>query len=84
MLAATDFIATQPSFVMQNMWKRYDLQVLEPVAAPTDVPLRFAWSARITSDLANTWLRDLVIPAHAAHQDEINCQMRNVAIPLTD
>ena len=82
MLAATDFIATQPTFVMEEMWKRYDLRVLEPVAAPTDFPLRFAWSGRNSTDPANAWLRDIVIPAHAAHQAEINRQMRKAAIPL--
>jgi len=82
MLAATDFIATQPSFVMEEMWKRYDLQVLEPVAAPKDFPMRFAWSARNTSDPANAWLRNIVISAYIEHQDEINRHFRAVAIPL--
>lgn len=81
-LAATDFIATQPSFVMEEMWRRYDLQVLEPVAAPSGFPMRFAWSGRNTSDPANTWLRDMVIPAYAAYQDEINCQFHEAVIPL--
>lgn len=84
MLAATDFIATQPSFVMEEMWKRYDLQVLEPVAAPSDFPVRFAWSARNTSDPANTWLRDTVITAYLEDQEEINRQLHAAAIPLAD
>jgi hypothetical protein len=29
MLAATDLITTQPSFVMEEMWKCHDLQVYE-------------------------------------------------------
>ena len=84
MLSATDFIATQPSFVMEEMWKRYDLHVLEPVAAPSDFPQRFAWSARNTTDPANTWLRDIVIPAHAEYQEEITRQLHDAAIPLSD
>ncbi|SLN53252.1 LysR family transcriptional regulator [Roseisalinus antarcticus] len=84
MLAATDFIATQPSFVMLELWKRYELQVLEPVAAPTDFPIRFAWSARNSSDPGNAWLRDLVIRAYAEHQAEVNRQMRAAAISLKD
>ena len=82
MLAETDFIATQPSFVMEEMWKRYDLRVLEPVAAPKDFPMRFAWSARNSSDPANTWLRETVIAAYADHQADINRQLRDAAIPL--
>jgi DNA-binding transcriptional LysR family regulator len=81
-LAATDFIATQPSFVMEEMWRRYGLEVLEPVAAPKDFPMRFAWSARNASDPANTWLRETVIAAYADHQVDINRQLHAVAIPL--
>lgn len=81
-LAASDFITTQPSFVMEEMWKRYDLQVLEPVAAPRDFPMRFAWSARNGSDPGNTWLRDTVIAAYATHQSDINRQLSEVSVPL--
>lgn len=84
MLAETDFIATQPSFVMEEMWKRYELEVLEPVAAPSDFPMRFAWSARNTSDPANIWLREIVIAAYDAHQEDINRKLADVAIPLGD
>ena len=84
MLAATDFIATQPSAAMEENWKQYDLEVLEPVAAPTNFPHRFAWSARNNSDPANTWLRDIVIGAYSAHQDEMTRQFSEVAIPLSD
>jgi DNA-binding transcriptional LysR family regulator len=84
MLAATDFIATQPTFVMEEMWKRYDLEVLEPVAAPKDFPMRFAWSARNASDPANIWLRDTVIAAYAEHQADINRQLHAAVIPLKD
>jgi len=84
MLNATDFIATQPSFAMEEMWQRYDLQVLEPVAAPSDFPMRFAWSARNTSDPANTWLRETVIAAYEAHQENINRELADVMIPLRD
>lgn len=84
MLAATDFIATQPSAAMEDNWKRYNLQVLEPIAAPTDFPHRFAWSARNTSDPANTWLRDIVIPAYAKHQDDMTRELKKAAIPLSD
>lgn len=83
-LAKTDLIATQPSFAMEEMWKRYDLEVLEPVAAPTDFPIRFAWSARNTSDPANTWLRDIVITSYREHQDRINRELAAAAIPLGD
>jgi hypothetical protein len=69
---------------MEEMRRQYDLQVLEPVAAPSDFRMRFAWSARNTSDPANTWLRDMVIPAYTEHQDEINRQLHAVAIPLAD
>jgi DNA-binding transcriptional LysR family regulator len=81
-LATTDFIATQPSFVMEEMWKRYELQVLEPVAAPMDFPMRFAWSARTASDPGNAWLRDTVIAAYEAHEANITRQLREAAIPL--
>lgn len=80
-LAVTDFIATQPSFVMEEMWKRYDLQVLEPVAAPKDFRMRFAWSVRNASDPGNTWLRNMVITAYSAHQADINRQLHDAAIP---
>ena len=82
LLAATDFIATQPSFVMEEMWRRYDLEVLEPVAAPKDFPMRFAWSARNTSDPANTWLRETVIAAYRAHEADITRQFHAAAIRL--
>lgn len=82
MLAATDLITTQPSFVMAEMWTRYYLQVLEPVAAPSDFPMRFAWSARNASDPGNIWLRDTVISAYEDHQAEINRKFGDVVIPL--
>ncbi|WP_072776987.1 LysR family transcriptional regulator [Marivita hallyeonensis] len=82
MLAATDLITTQPSFVMAEMWTRYDLQVLEPVAAPKDFPMRFAWSARNASDPGNNWLRDTVIAAYEDHQADINHKLGAVMIPL--
>jgi DNA-binding transcriptional LysR family regulator len=82
LLASSDFIATMPSFAMEEMWKLYDLQVLEPVAAPKDFRMRFAWSARNASDPGNTWLRDTVVTAYAAHQADINRQLDDVAIPL--
>lgn len=82
MLDATDFIATQPSFAMEEMWLRYDLQVLEPVAAPSDFPMRFAWSARNATDPANAWLRDTVIAAYESHQADINRKLGDVVVPL--
>lgn len=81
-LAASDFIATMPSFAMEENWKRYDLQVLEPVAAPKDFRQRFAWSARNGSDPGNTWLRETVIKAYKDYQSGINLQMHEVATPL--
>ena len=81
-LTETDLITTQPSFVMQEMWKRYDLQVLEPVAAPKDFPVRFAWSARYATDPANTWLRETVIAAYRDHEADITAHMSAAAIPL--
>jgi len=81
-LAASDLITTQPSFVMQEMWERYDLQVLEPVAAPKDFPMRFAWSARYATDPGNVWLRETVIAAYTAHETDITARMRAAAIPL--
>ena len=84
MLAATDLITTQPSFVMEEMWIRYDLQVLEPVAAPKDFPMRFAWSARNASDPANIWLRETVIAAYEDSQADINRRLGDVMIPLRD
>jgi len=68
MLSASDFITTQPSFVMGEVWQHHDLQVLEPVAAPKDFPMRFAWSARNTSHPGNTWLRRMVIAAYASYE----------------
>lgn len=82
MLEATDLITTQPAFVLYEAWKRYDLQVLEPVAAPKSFQIRFAWSARYATDPANTWLRNMVIPAYTEHQDEINRQLHAAAVPL--
>ncbi len=82
MLAESDLITTQPSFVMEEPWLRYDLEVLEPVAAPKDFPMRFAWSARYETDLGNTWLRDTVINAYQVYEADITGRMRTVAIPL--
>jgi DNA-binding transcriptional LysR family regulator len=84
MLGATDLITTQPSFVMMEMWMRYDLQVLEPVAAPKDFPMRFAWSTRNATDPGNTWLRETVVAAYESHQAEINRKLGEVMIPLRD
>ncbi|WP_425040574.1 LysR family transcriptional regulator [Primorskyibacter sp. S187A] len=81
-LDATDFIATQPSIAMEDMWVRYDLEVMEPVAAPSSFPMRFTWSARNATDPANTWLRDIVIAAYDAHQADINRKFRDVLISL--
>ena len=53
-LAETDLVSTQPGFAIYEAWKRHGLQVLEPVAAPKDFPMRFAWSARYATDPANT------------------------------
>jgi DNA-binding transcriptional LysR family regulator len=82
MLAATDLITTQPSFVMEEMWTRYDLHVLEPVAAPKDFPMRMAWSARNASDPGNTWLRETVIATYAEQQADINRKLSDAVIPL--
>jgi len=82
LLAGTDLITTQPSFVMQETWKHYDLQVLEPVAAPKDFPMRFAWSARYASDPGNTWLRETVIAAYRDHEADVTERMHAAAIPL--
>lgn len=81
-LAQTDLITTQPSFAMQETWKRYDLQVLEPVAAPKGFPMRFAWSARYATDPANTWLREMVITAYREHEADVTGRMYAAAIPL--
>ena len=59
-----------------------DLQVLEPVAAPRDFRMRFAWSGRNNADPGNTWLRQTVIAAYATYQADINRQMHDVAVPL--
>ncbi|MCC1492628.1 LysR family transcriptional regulator [Cognatishimia sp. F0-27] len=84
MLDATDFISTQPSFVMAEMWLRYGLQVLEPVAAPKDFPMRFAWSARNASDPGNIWLRETIFAGYEQHQADINRRLAEVMIPLRD
>ncbi|WGH77870.1 LysR family transcriptional regulator [Jannaschia ovalis] len=81
-LAQTDLITTQPSIAMQEIWKRYDLQPLEPVAAPKDFPMRFAWSARSATDPGNVWLRETVIAAYRDHEADVTAQMQAVAIPL--
>ena len=81
-LAETDLLTTQPSFVMDEGWKLYGLQVLEPVAAPKDFPMRLAWSARTTADTGNKWLRNKIIPAYTDYQASINSLLRNVVIPL--
>ena len=60
----------------------YDLQVLEPVAAPRDFPMRFAWSSRYATDPGNTWLRETVIAAYGAHEADITRRLREAAIPL--
>ena len=81
-LSETDLITTQPGFAMYETWKRYDLQVLEPVAAPRNFPMRFAWSARYATDPANTWLRETVIAAYRDHEADVAAQMHAAAIPL--
>jgi DNA-binding transcriptional LysR family regulator len=83
-LAASDLITTQPSFVMYEVWKLYDLQVLEPVAAPSHFPVRFAWSARYATDPANTWFRETVLAAYISHEADVAAQMAAEAIPLGD
>lgn len=81
-LEQTDLITTQPGFAMYETWKRYDLQVLEPVAAPKDFPMRFAWSARNATDPANTWLRETVIAAYGDHEAGVTAEMDAAAVPL--
>ncbi|SIS92655.1 DNA-binding transcriptional regulator, LysR family [Roseivivax lentus] len=81
-LLESDLITTQPSFAMMETWKRYDLQVLEPVAAPKDFPMRFAWSARYATDPANIWLRDTVIAAYRKHEADITAQMHEAVLTL--
>ena len=81
-LSASDFIATMPGFTMEAMWKTYDLQVLEPVAAPKDFRQRFAWSGRNDTDPGTVWLRDTVIAAFIEHEANIICAMSDAAIPL--
>jgi DNA-binding transcriptional LysR family regulator len=81
-LEQTDLITTQPSFAMYETWKRYDLQVLEPVAAPKDFPMRFAWYARNATDPANTWLRERVIAAYRDHEADVTAKMDAAVVPL--
>lgn len=83
-LAQTDFISTQPSFVMGDMCRLYGLAVLQPVAAPKDFPMRFAWSARTASDPANCWLREIVFAAYEKHQAGINRKLQDAAIALNE
>jgi DNA-binding transcriptional LysR family regulator len=82
MLDGTDLITTQPAFVMYEAWIRYGLQILEPVAAPKDFPIRFAWSGRLATDPANAWLRETVIAAYSDHEADITAKMHEAAIPL--
>ena len=56
--------------------------VLEPVAAPKNFPVRFAWSARYATDPANNWLRETVIVAYRDHEADITAHMSAAAIPL--
>jgi DNA-binding transcriptional LysR family regulator len=81
MLTGSDLITTQPSFVMEELWTRYDLQVLEPVAAPKDFPMRLAWSARYETDPGNVWLREAVLKAYHAYEADITARMQDAAIP---
>ena len=81
-LVETDLIATQPGFAMYETWKRYDLQVLQPVAAPENFPMRFAWSARYATDPGNIWLRETVIAAYQNHEADLTAEMHAAAIPL--
>ncbi len=81
-LEKTDLITTQPSFAMHETWKRYDLQVLEPVAAPKDFRMRFAWSARYATDPANTWLRETVIAAYRDHEADVTAEMDAATVRL--
>ena len=67
---------------MDEMWARFDLQVLETVAAPKDFPMRFAWSARNVSDLGNILLRNTVIAACTDGEAEVNRNLSEVVIPL--
>lgn len=81
-LAQTDLITTQPSFAMHETWKRHDLRVPEPVAAPKEFPRRFARSARSATDRANTCLRETVIAACRDHEANVTAGMQAAALPL--
>ena len=69
---------------MEEMWTSHDLQVLEPVAAPKDFPMRFAWSARYESDPGNTWFRNTVIAVYEVDEADITHRLSAAAIPLGD
>ncbi|SLN17518.1 HTH-type transcriptional regulator LeuO [Roseisalinus antarcticus] len=63
LLARTNMIANQLPVFMAGDIERFDLAVLQPPVALPDLTMRFFWSARLSADSANRWIRGIVINA---------------------
>lgn len=71
-LAGSDFLTTLPAVLMARQMELHGLAALRPPVAPERFRVRFVWSARLTRDPGNLWLRRLVMDTYAAVQAEAN------------
>jgi DNA-binding transcriptional LysR family regulator len=71
-LAGTDFLTTLPTLLMADQMETHGLRAFRPAVTPEEFRVRFVWSARLTRDPANLWLRNLVTETYAEVQAEAN------------
>ena len=74
-LAGTDFLTTLPTLLMADQMETHDLRAFRPAVTPEAFRVRFVWSARLTRDPANLWLRNLVMETYDAVQAGANAKV---------
>lgn len=82
-LAGSDLITTLPTLLMAGQMETHGLRALRPAVAPKSFRVRFVWSARLTRDPGNLWLRTLLMNAYEEIQAEANAKVGAQVVELS-
>jgi DNA-binding transcriptional LysR family regulator len=74
LLARTDMLGTTVPFFMVGDMETYDLIAKRPPVDLPDITFRFFWSARLSEDPGQKWLRSVIIGAYEATQKRSEMQ----------
>ena len=86
-LAGSDLITTLPTLLMASQMETHGLRALRPAVAPERFRVRFVWSARLTRDPGNLWLRTLLMDTYeeiqAAANTKVEARVVEISAPPT-